>query len=59
MCFVFPQDTDKHTYHWQRCLDKSRNVLIMAMETLQQVSKADVAHEIISSDKGTQYMKGL
>lgn len=54
----FPQDSERHIYHWQQCLEQCSQLISQTCNTINAIQSPNVIQEVINSDKGTEYLTG-
>lgn len=53
------QDSDKHAYEWERCLEMCYGILSEGSRIFGSLSSSSILNEILSTDEGSTYLKGL
>ncbi|XP_072320503.1 synergin gamma isoform X2 [Eucyclogobius newberryi] len=53
------EESERHAYEWQRCLECALEVITKANNTLNSISSSSVCTEVIQSAQGMEYLLGV
>ena len=53
-----PEDSDRHLFDWQRCLEKCQEMIQEANNMFNSISSPTVCGEVVRSERGTNYLLG-